>query len=140
MSFWVILDDSIDFDELLAGAGASAIGAFFAELAAYQAGSQVRMRSEWVVPALGLPWKLLRDTGVIFLALGRRLVGGELPSSGFREEPVRFGPDDVEGRTRRSLLIGGLSVAPNRFVLGMDGQADLMVVHELVTGKQEADG
>lgn len=138
MSFWVILDDSIDFDELLAGAGAAAIGAFLAELAAYQAGSQVRMRIEWVVPAIGLPWKLLRDTGLIFMALLKRLCLGELPRSGFREEHVRFGPDSVEGRTRRSLLIGGLSVAPNRFVLGMDSEANIMVVHELVTGKQEA--
>lgn len=140
MSFWVILDDSIDFDELLAGAGAAAIGAFLAELAAYQADSQVRMRIKWIVPALSLPWNLLLDTGVIFLALLRRLCLGELPLSGFREEHARFGPDSAEGRTRRSLLIGGLSVAPNRFVLGIDSQADVMVVHELVTRKQEASG
>lgn len=140
MSFWVILDDSIDVDELLAGAGAAALGAFLAELATYQAGFQVRMRIEWVVPALALPWKLLRDTGVIFLALCRRLILGEVPRSGFREEHVRFGSDSPEGRTRRSLMIGGLSVAPNRFVLGMDRRTDLMVVHELVMGKQEADG
>lgn len=140
MSFWVILDDSIEFDELLAGAGAAAIGAYLAELATYQAGSQVRMRIKWVVPALGLPWKLIRDTGVVFLALLRRLCLGEPPPSGFREEHVRFGPDSAEGRTRRSLLIGGLSVAPNRFVLGMDSQTDVMVVHELVRRKREADG
>jgi hypothetical protein len=138
MSFWVILDDSINSDELLAGAGAAAIAAYFAELAAYQAASQVRLRIEWLVPALGLPWKLLRDTGVIFLALLRRLTSGEIPASGFREERVRFGPDSAEGKTRRSLLIGGLSVAPNRFVLGLDRQSGVMVVHELVTDEQEA--
>lgn len=140
MSFWVILGDSIDVDELLAGAGAAAIGAFLVELAAYQANGQVRMRIEWVIPALALPWKLVRDTGVIFMALLRRLCLGEVPRSGFREEPVRFGPDSAEGRTRRSLIIGGFSVAPNRFVLGMDRRAGVMVIHELVTGKQEAEG
>jgi hypothetical protein len=29
-SFWVMLDDSINTDELLAGAGAAALAAFFA--------------------------------------------------------------------------------------------------------------
>jgi hypothetical protein len=34
------------------------------------------------------------------------------------------------------LLIGGRSVAPNSFALGMDEDRDVMVVHELVvTGK-----
>jgi hypothetical protein len=139
MSFWVILDDSLAADELLAGAGAAAIGAFLAELATYQAASQVRLRIEWLVPALGLPWKLVRDTGVIFGALLRRLTRGELPSGGFRELPVRFGPDSAEGKTRRSLLIGGLSVAPNSFVLGLDRQSGVMVVHELVSGEREGD-
>jgi hypothetical protein len=37
MSFWVMLDDSINTGELLAGAGAAALAAFFAELVSYQA-------------------------------------------------------------------------------------------------------
>jgi hypothetical protein len=130
MSFWVILDDSFAADELLAGAGAAAIGAFLAELAAYQGASQVRLRVEWFLPALRLPWMLIRDTGVVGLVLLRRLTRGELPPSGFRERPVTYG--------RRSLLIGGLSVAPNSFVLGLDKETNVMVVHELVTGDREA--
>jgi multisubunit Na+/H+ antiporter MnhE subunit len=138
MSFWVILDDSFAADELLAGAGAAAIGAFLAELAAHQGASQVRLRAEWLLPALRLPWMLIRDTGVVGLVLLRRLTRGELPPSGFRERPVTYGPDSAEGKTRRSLLIGGLSVAPNSFVLGLDKETNVMVVHELVTGDREA--
>ena len=41
MSFWVILDDSIAADELLAGAGAAALGRLLAELAFHQAGHPV---------------------------------------------------------------------------------------------------
>ena len=37
MSFWVMLDDSINTDELLVGAGTAALAAFFAELVTYQA-------------------------------------------------------------------------------------------------------
>jgi hypothetical protein len=140
MSFWVMLDDSIDADELVAGAGAAALGAFLAELATFQAASQVRVRIEWLVPAMSLPWQAIRDTGLIFLALWRFLALGREPRSGFREQPVRFGPDTIEGRTRRSLLIGGLSVASTRFVLGLDSDRGVMVVHELATREQETTG
>ena len=34
--------------------------------------------------------------------------------------------------TRRTLLVGGTSVAPNTFVLGIDPERDVMVVHRLV--------
>jgi hypothetical protein len=140
MSFWVILDDSLDTDELLAGAGAAALGAFLAELATYQAASQVRVRIEWLVPAMSLPWKAVRDTGLIFMALWRFLALRREPPGGFREQAVRFGPDTVEGKTRRSLIIGGHSVAPASFVLGLDRDRDVMVMHELATREQETTG
>jgi hypothetical protein len=90
------------------------------------------MRAGWVVPALGLPGQVVRDTVVVFAALWRRLAHGEQPPSGFREIPARFGDDSDEGVTRRVLLVGGRSVAPNTFVLGIDGERDVMVVHRLV--------
>ena len=62
MSFWVMLDDSINTDELLAGAGAAVLAATLAELVTYQAASRFRMRIEWVVPALRLPGQVARDT------------------------------------------------------------------------------
>jgi multisubunit Na+/H+ antiporter MnhE subunit len=132
MSFWVILDDSIALDELLAGAGAAALAATLAELVGHQAATRFRMRAGWVVPALGLPGQVVGDTVVVFAALWRRLAHGEQPPSGFREIPARFGDDSDEGVTRRVLLVGGRSVAPNMFVLGIDGERDVMVVHQLV--------
>jgi hypothetical protein len=55
MSFWIMLDDSVATDELLAGAGAAAIAASLAEVVSYQAASRFRMRAAWLVPALRLP-------------------------------------------------------------------------------------
>ncbi len=132
MSFWVILDDSIALDELLAGAGAAALAATLAELVGHQAATRFRMRAGWVVPALGLPGQVARDTVTVFAALWRRLAHGEQPPSGFREIPARFGDDSDEGVTRRVLLVGGRSVAPNTFVLGIDRERNVMVVHQLV--------
>jgi multisubunit Na+/H+ antiporter MnhE subunit len=135
MSFWVMLDDSIRTDELLAGAGAAALAAALAELVTYQAGVRFRMRIEWLVPALRLPGEVARDMVTVYAALWRRLTRGEQPPSAFLELPARFGDDSPEGATRRTLLVGGTSIAPNTFVLGLDKGRDVMVVHRLVAGK-----
>ena len=137
MSFWVILDNSIDTDELLAGAGAAALGAFLAEFALYQASTRFQMRIEWLVPALSLPGDVAKDTAIVFAALWRRLVRGEQPPSGFRQVPVRYGGDTAEAQTRRVLLVGGKSVAPNSFVLGLDAEHQVMVIHQLVVNQGE---
>ena len=132
MSFWVMLDDSIATDELLAGAGAAALAALLAEVVTYQAATRLRIRVTWLIPALSLPGQVVRDTGIIYHALWRRLVHGEEPPSAFLELPARYGNDTPEGMTRRTLLVGGTSVAPNTFVLGIDPERDVMVVHRLV--------
>jgi multisubunit Na+/H+ antiporter MnhE subunit len=140
MSLWVIVDDSIALDELLAGAGAAALAAFLAELVTHQAATRLRMRMrvKWIVPALSLPAEVARDTVIVFGALWRRLARGEQPPSGFREIPARFGGMSDEDVTRRVLLIGARSVAPNTFVLGIDPERDVMVVHRLVVNAEEA--
>jgi multisubunit Na+/H+ antiporter MnhE subunit len=132
MSLWIMLDDSLATDELLAGAGAAAIAALVAELTSYQAATRFRMRIRWLVPALRLPGQVVSDTLTVYAALWRRLARGEQPDSMFITEPVRFGDDSPAGVTRRVLLIGGRSVAPNAFALGIDRDTETMVLHQLV--------
>ena len=133
MSLWVALDDSLATDELLAGAGAAALAALVAELASYQAALRFQLRIQWLAPALRLPGQVVRDTAIVYAALWRRLVRGEQPDSAFVTEPVRFGDDTPAGVTRRVLLIGGRSVAPNAFALGLDRDTQTVVLHRLVT-------
>src|ERR1700757_464047 len=108
-SLWIMLDDSLATDELLAGAGAAALAALLAELATYQAATRFRMRIRWLVPALRLPGQVVRDTVIVYAALWRRLARGQHPEGAFATEPVRFGDDTPAGVTRRVLLIGGRS-------------------------------
>jgi len=139
MAFWVIVDDSVGLDELLAGAGAAALGAFLAEAATHQSADRFRLRAGWLVPAVRLPGRLIGDTAAVFAALWRRLTRGEEPRSGFLAEPVRYGPQTAEGRTRRALLVGAESLAPNKFVLGIHAdRGGVMVVHKLVLSEREA--
>ena len=132
MSLWIMLDDSLATDELLAGAGAAAIAAVVAEVASYQAATRFRMRIRWLAPALRLPGQVAADMVTVYAALWRRLTRGEQPDSAFVTEPVRFGDDTPAGVTRRVLLIGGRSVAPNAFALGIDRGTETMVLHQLV--------
>src|SRR5580692_10308001 len=132
MSLWVMLDDSLATDELLAGAGAAALAALVAEVAGYQAATRFRIRVRWLVLALRLPGQVVRDTVIVYRALWRRLARGEQPDSVFVTEPVRFGDDTPAGVTRRVLLIGARSVAPNSFALGIDPGTETMVLHQLV--------
>jgi hypothetical protein len=91
-----------------------------------------------VAPALGLPGQVVRDTVTVFAALWRQLAHGEQPPSGFRELPTPFGDGSAEGATRRVLLVGGRSVAPNTLALGIDPERDVMIVHQLVVTEGKA--
>lgn len=137
MSLWEIIDDSIATDELLAGAGAAALAAFVAEFVGEQAQARFRMRVQWLAQAFGLPRQVAMDTVTVFAALWRLLARGERPPSAFRAEPVRPGGSGTEATTRRVLLMGARSAAPNTFVLGIDTDTGLMVVHELVPSAAE---
>ncbi|HEY1623791.1 MAG TPA: hypothetical protein VGG16_08325 [Streptosporangiaceae bacterium] len=136
MSLWIMLDDSVATDELLAGAGVAVLAATFAELISYQAATRFRPRFEWLAATMRLPGQVAGDMVILYRALWRALAHGEQPASGFVTEPVRFGDDTAEGATRRALLIGARSLAPNAFALGIDSGTDTMVLHELVQRKR----
>jgi multisubunit Na+/H+ antiporter MnhE subunit len=144
MSLWVMVDDSLQFDELLAGAGAAAIAAVAAEFAAYQASVRYRVRPGWLLAAeiLRLPAEVARDTLTVFGALARMLVTGRAPEGGYAELPAGGLPGEKgapardkgapPGEAGRVLLTGVRSFAPNTFVLGIDDERGVLVVHRLV--------
>jgi multisubunit Na+/H+ antiporter MnhE subunit len=131
MSLWVMIDDSLQFDELLAGAGAAALAALAAEIATYQASVRFRGRPGWRLAAevLSLPGQVARDTLTVFGALARLLATGRQPAGGFAEVPADVPP----GEAGQVLLTGVRSFAPNTFVLGIDDERGVMVVHRLVS-------
>jgi len=139
MGLWVAVDDSIGLAELGGGAAAAALAALLTELALHQAGTRVAVRVRWLAAAWRLPGQVLGDTVLVFRALARQLARGEPPPSGFRELPVRAGDEGAEDVTRRVLLVGANSLAPNTVVLGIDTGRDVMVVHQLVVNQGRAE-
>ena len=138
MSFWVAIDDSLRADELIVGALAAALAAAaaagVARLAQLRAGFKAAWLPATIGGVLGLPGRVLRETCTVFAALARTLMpGGDAPRGGFREIPVRYGDGTPAGVTRRILLTGAKSLAPNAFGVDFDPERDVMLVHELVT-------
>jgi len=133
MSLWVAVDDSLAYDELLVGAGAAALAATAAELASHQAELRFRVRGAWLLRAFSLPGQVVQQTFLVFGALARTVFTKAPPPDGrFRERPVAYGDDTPLGVTRRVLLTGTQSLAPNEFVLGIDAERDVMITHQLV--------
>ena len=75
---------------------------------------------------------------IVYHALWLRVAHGEQPPSAFLELPARFGDDKPDSLTRSTLLVGVTSLAPNTFVLGIDIDLDVMVVHRLVSEEKES--
>jgi len=133
MSLWVAVDDSFASDELLVGAGLAAVAALTAEVACDQAELRLRIRPGWLVRVLSLPGQVVQQTFMVFAALAAGLfTRAPLPRGRFRELPVEYGDDTPLGVTRRVLLTGARSLAPNEFVLGIDPERNVMITHQLV--------
>jgi multisubunit Na+/H+ antiporter MnhE subunit len=137
MSFWVALDDSLRADELIVGAVATALAAAAAAGVGHLAQVRAGFRTGWLPAAiagvLGLPGRVAHETFLVFAALAKTVgPGAGAPRGGYREIPVDYGDDTMAGVTRRILLTGGNSLAPNAFVVGFDAGRDVMLVHELV--------
>jgi multisubunit Na+/H+ antiporter MnhE subunit len=132
-SLWVAVDDSVAPDELLAGAGAAALAAVAATAVSRQARIRYRIRAAWLPRALALPGQVASDTITVFAVLARTVATrAPAPHGAFREVPVRYGDDTPLGVTRRVLLTGARSLAPNAFVVDLDQERNVMLVHELV--------
>jgi multisubunit Na+/H+ antiporter MnhE subunit len=98
-----------------------------------QAGTRYRIRVAWLPRALALPGQVASDTLAVFAVLARTVFTKVPPPRGaYREIPVRYGDDTPLGVTRRVLLTGARSLTPNAFVVDLDPERDVMLVHELV--------
>ena len=134
MSLWVAVDDSLQSDELLAGAGAAALAALAAD-GQPPGRHPARDQGRWLARAFRCPARSPRH--VDRLRRAREDAGHAAPATPAASGncPSATGTTRPLGVTRRVLLTGACSLAPNKFVLGMDEERDVMVVHELVTDR-----
>lgn len=133
---YLLLACKLGWDELVVGAAAAAtLGATAATVVAQAGDLHYRPRPGWLRLVLRLPWQILRDCGVVALALWKRVtrqsVGGV-----FRTIPFDAGGDDSVSAARRALVTACVSIAPNTYVVGIDRQRGILLVHQMIRSSE----
>jgi multisubunit Na+/H+ antiporter MnhE subunit len=137
VAFWLLLTDSVKLAELLTGAVAAALGATAARSIEAEPRVPLRPQAAWL---RGLPRALARlplDSALLALALGRRLLGRPVRGS-FRAVRFRARGRDPHSTARLVTAKWLDSLGPNSYVIGIDSEEDLMLVHQLVEREDPA--
>jgi hypothetical protein len=142
-ALWLALTDTHKLPELVAGAVVAAIGATFAALIT-RPGRPKTVGSSLAVLGVG-PRILLRplvrlagDTGRLTAALWRQLVRRRAVRGSFRA--VRYRPDRaLSSAAGRAVVESWGSLSANRYVIGIDEEAGVLLVHELVRSEAPLD-
>ena len=74
----------------------------------------------------------MRDTGVVVAALWRHLVLRRPVAGSFRAVAFSWDGRGPRAAARRALAKGAGSVAPNTYMVGIDDEDDVILVHQLV--------
>jgi hypothetical protein len=135
-ALWLALNDSRALPELVAAAAIAALGATFAALIARPGPPRTVAKSLAVLRLgprrFGRPLlRLIPDTALVAAALWRKLVRRERVAGRLRVLPIREEPPLASAAGRVAIEAWG-SLAPNRYVIGIDDRAGVVVVHELV--------
>jgi multisubunit Na+/H+ antiporter MnhE subunit len=130
---WFLLVDSLAHPEVAVGPFAALLAAFVA-LGIRRVGAvRYRFRGRWLKALLRVPAGVLRDTAMLAVALWRRLVLRERPRSAFRVvafEDSGTG-DAAESAAWRAYCTVVTSLTPNTYVVGIDGDHGVILVHQL---------
>jgi len=141
-ALWLALDDTVAFPELMTGAAAALIGAVAAEVVHGQNLVRVHVELRWLRYLWRPLLRLLPDTARVLGVLLRQLALRQTPRGEFRAVRFRAGrPDDDHDTARRALAKAFGSFAPNSYVIGVDTERDIMLVHQLEPrgGAEELD-
>jgi hypothetical protein len=142
-ALWLALADSRALPELVAAAVVGAIGATFAgavlrpgrprTLGALASLARTAPRA-FVRPV----YRLVTDSGIVTAALWRRMVRGQRVTGAFRA--ARHSPQPG-ARTAAARVVAEIwgSVAPNRYVVGIDDENSTILVHELIRTDEPLD-
>jgi len=130
---WQLFVNTFATPEVLVGLVAAAIAATAAEIVRGQGLVHFRPRARWLLRARKLPLAVIIDCRVVMGALWRRLARLEPVTGAFTAVPFSSGGDDAEAAARRALYVMAISLTPNTFVIGIDRENDVMLVHQLVS-------
>jgi hypothetical protein len=131
LGLWLLLVDTFDPPELMAGSAAALIAAVAGGLACR---SHLVLRPSRMSPADAwrLPRQVAHDTVVVLHATLLHLLGIRRMDGGFGVLPAGSEAGDAGAAGRRAAALLRTSLAPNTVALGYDPRRGEIVVHHLV--------
>ena len=134
---WLWLVDTLSLPELLVGPVAALISAAVTLGVRNKSGARFLLRPRWLRWFAHLPLGVLRDSAVVLAALWRHLARRERVPGVFRVVECPLTGDDPQSASRRALATALTSVTPNTYVIGIDRERGVVLIHQLVPDAPE---
>ena len=136
---WLLIDDNVAQPELFTGVAVALLALALAVVVRRSGTVHARIRISMLRHAWRLPLLLIADTVRVSAAVLGSLSGRRGSPGRLRAVRYRATSDAPEDVGRRVLTEWGASIAPNRYVIGIDTEAEVLVVHELAPGGHDLD-
>jgi multisubunit Na+/H+ antiporter MnhE subunit len=128
---WLAFVDTLAAAEVAVGLVAAAVAATAGELVRAQDLVRFRLDWTWLRDLHRLPWQVLAGSWALWAALWRHLTGRPVTGS-FVALPFPVEQDDASSAGRRALVTATVSLTPNAFVVGIEGDEGFVLLHQLV--------
>jgi hypothetical protein len=128
---WLLLAGDWNRIEIIAAACGAAVAATIAEIARSRAGVSPCVPLVWVGRAWSVPHQIVVDFGIITAALARSLVRRSVVRGEFRAHPFPA----REGQGVRAWAVWAAQFSPNAYVIEVDADRELVLVHDLVPNR-----
>jgi hypothetical protein len=128
---WLLLAGDWNRIEIIAAACGAAVAATIGEIARSRAGVEPRLPLVWVARAWSVPHQIFVDFWIVTVALARSLVSRRIVRGEFRAH--RF--PAKEGQGVRAWAVWAAQFSPNAYVVEVDAERELVLVHDLVPNR-----
>ena len=129
--WWVLLVGTNAGIELVAGACAGVLGTALALLARRLGLLSFHFEAAWLMRTGRVPWKVVREFGVVLWALALHLARARPVRSAYRAFPFPAGRGDAVSAGRRAVASAADALSPNAVPIDMDCERGLVLRHEL---------
>jgi multisubunit Na+/H+ antiporter MnhE subunit len=130
---WILLVDTFAAEELVLGAIAAAVAATAADIVRAQDLVRFRLRARWLRDVWWILRQVVADSGTLAVALWRQLRRPGSVRGCFRVLEFPREGDDAAAAARRALVTSVVSLTPNTYVVGIEGEEGTILIHQLVS-------
>lgn len=128
---WLLLAGDWNRIEIIAAACGATAAATLAEIARSRAGVAPRIPLRWFARAWSVPQQIVVDFGILTVALARSLVRRRVVRGRYRARPSPA----CEGVGVRAWAAWAAQFSPNAYVVEIDPERELVLVHDLVPNR-----